>query len=133
MREFVIELEADFYRPAKDERFEGYKLIWYKVILRAIYDYVLYKDSKSSSLRRLADGAHRWLYEPDVKNVVVRFNGKRIEREETPFNSFSNICHLLALDTEGIRQTAKKLTRKDIRKIEFFQRSKYKKRTDENI
>ena len=73
------------------------------------------------------------MYEPDVKNVVVKFNGKRIEREETPFNSFSNICHLLALDTEGIRQTAKKLTRKDIRKIEFFQRSKYKKRTDENI
>lgn len=133
MREIVIELEADFYRPAKDERFEGYKLIWYKVILRAIYDYVLYKDSKSTSLRRLADGAHRWLYEPDIKNVTVKFNGRVIEREETPFNSFSNICHLLSLDTEGIRQTAKKLTRKDIRKIEFFQRSKYKKRAHEDI
>ena len=45
MRELVIELEVDYYKPVKDERFEGYKLIWYKVILRAIYDYVLYKDS----------------------------------------------------------------------------------------
>jgi hypothetical protein len=133
MRELVVELEVDYYKPAKDERFEGYKLIWYKVILRAIYDYVLYKDSKNTSLRRLADGASRWLYEPDVKTVSIVFNNRSIEREETPFNSFTNICHVLGLDTEGIRQTAKRLTRKDIRKIEFFQRSKYKKRINENV
>ncbi len=71
MRELVIELEVDYYKPVKDERFEGYKLIWYKVILRAIYDYVLYKDSKNTSLRRLADGASRWLYEPDVKQYQL--------------------------------------------------------------
>jgi hypothetical protein len=133
MREFVLELEVDYYRPAKDERFEGYKLIWYKVILRAVYDYVLYKDSKSPSLRRLAEGSYRWLYESDEKFRKKIVKGREIFLDETPFNSFSNICELLSLDTDGIRKMASLLTRKDIRKIEFFQRSKYKSRKVESV
>jgi hypothetical protein len=73
------------------------------------------------------------LYESDEKFRKKIVKGREIFLDETPFNSFSNICELLSLDTDGIRKMASLLTRKDIRKIEFFQRSKYKSRKVESV
>ena len=120
-----ITVDGDYYRTPKIEQLEGFKLIWYKVILRAIYDYVLYKESRNKSLKRLADGAEKWLFlsarETSRKNISL-----------LPFNSLENLCTLLDLDMGEVRKFASKLNRTDIRKIEFFQRNKYKPRKKKN-
>lgn len=90
--------------------FEAERLLWFKVILRAIYDYVLYKNSKSVSLKRLGEKASKWLFRDYVRNA--------------PFQSFQNICQELDLSTEAIRDLARKLPRSKIVKIEFLGRTK---------
>lgn len=128
-------VDEGFFRPNKIELLEGFKLIWYKVILRAVYDYVLYKESRNKSLRRLADNAEKWLFFPSLEKVNIIEHGLKKSTLMPPFNSIDNLCLILDLDVGEIRKFAKKISRKDIRKIEFFQRSKYKprKKKNENI
>jgi hypothetical protein len=90
--------------------FEAERLLWFKVILRAIYDFVLYKNSKTPSLKRYGERASKWLFKNYTKNP--------------PFQSFQNICQELDLSTEAIRRLAEKLPRSKIIKIEFLGRNK---------
>lgn len=136
MKESIYLVDPDYAKPGKIEELEGFKLIWYKVILRAVYDYVLYRESKNRSLKRLADSATKWLFLSALEDGSIIRNGSKVRGKLLPFNSLESLCVILDLDIEEIRKFAKKLTRKDIRKIEFFQRGKYKPRKkvqDENL
>ena len=128
MKDSLFLVDVDYVRPNKLEELEGFKLIWYKVILRAVYDYVLYKDSKNKSLKRLADSATKWIFFSALEDGSIVRDGIRIKGKLLPFNSLESLCIILDLDIQEIRKFANKLTRKDIRKIEFFQRGKYKPR-----
>lgn len=90
------------YNP---ERYVPYRLLWAKVIVRAAYDYALWKDSKDTRLRNYAKDAERWLFETSEL-----------------MNSFDRICEVMDLDRTKIRNYARNLTRDQVKKLEFMER-----------
>lgn len=118
--------------PRKINEHECFRLLWIKVILRASYDWVLYRDSKSKNLRRIAQDAYRWLFDPikDRKIVVVKGNDVEVFFEE--FNSLDRLCEALDIEIDCVRKFASTLTRDKVRKLEFFDRtSKKRKESDD--
>lgn len=103
----VVAAEAFLIQPTafNPERYVPYRLLWVKVIIRAAYDFALWKDSRDLRLRKYAQDAEKWLFEPS-----------------TLVNSFENICYLFGLDIKKIRQYAQKLTKEDVKKLEFRER-----------
>ncbi len=88
--------------PFDPEKYGAIRMLWIKVIIRAAYDYALWKESNNVRLRRMAEDAFRWLF-----------------AESTLANSFQNICIQYSLPMMKIRAYAKRLTREDVRKLEF--------------
>jgi hypothetical protein len=86
-----------------------YKVLWAKVIIRATYDYALWKDSPDIRLRRFAEDAARWLFEPSDPELDL---------------SFENICAAFDFPTEKIRKKTRTLTREDVKKLEFRERER---------
>jgi hypothetical protein len=77
-----------------------------KVIIRAAYDYALWKDSDEFRLRKHALDANRWF-----------------SSDSSVFpNSFLHICQVLKIDPALIRRGVKKLTRDQVKKLEFKER-----------
>lgn len=93
---------ATAYNP---ERYVSFKVLWAKVIIRAAYDFALWKESKDMRLRKFADDAARWLFEPS--NLEL---------------SFENICFAFDFPIERIRTRTKALTKQDVKKLEFRER-----------
>jgi hypothetical protein len=87
------------------ERYAGHKALWMRVIIRAAFDLASYKDDRRVALRKYADNAHKWLFE---KSLL--------------FNSFENICAMLGLPPEPIREWASTLTKEDVQKMEHLER-----------
>jgi hypothetical protein len=87
------------------ERYVPYKVLWAKVIIRAAYDYALWKDSKEMRLRKFAQDAERWLFEPSDRNL-----------------GFENICFIYDFPIDRIRQKTRALTKQDVKKLEFRER-----------
>jgi hypothetical protein len=83
-----------------------YKVLWAKVIIRAAYDYALWRNSDDIRLRRFAQDAERWLFESD-QNLEL---------------SFENICFHFDFPVEKIRKKTRTLTRDDVKKLEFRER-----------
>lgn len=89
-----------------EDRYAGVRALWAKVIIRAMYDYVSYKDSTKLGLRKYAENAERWLFQPsDV------------------FNSFENICRMLGISARRVRERARTMTKDQISKIEHVDRT----------
>jgi hypothetical protein len=88
-----------------DRRYAGVRALWMKVIIRAVFDWVTYRDSTKIDKLKYAESAHDWLFE---KNVL--------------FNSFENVCRHLDIDPIVIRQHARKMTKDDVAKIEHLER-----------
>lgn len=86
------------------------RALWIKVIIRAVFDWVSYRDSDQLGKRKMADSAANWLFEPNVT-----------------FNSFSNVCYYLDVDPGRVRVWAKKISRKQVAKIEHLERYPSKK------
>lgn len=84
-----------------------YRILWAKVIVRAAYDYALWKDSSDIRLRRFADDAARWLFESPDPDLEL---------------SFENICFAFDFPVEKIRKKTRTLTREDVKKLEFRER-----------
>lgn len=84
-----------------------YRILWAKVIVRAAYDYALWKDSPDIRLRRFAEDAERWLFERDDYDLEL---------------SFENICFAFDFPVEKIRKKTRTLTREDVKKLEFRER-----------
>jgi hypothetical protein len=119
-----IHFEVDLPQKTYLEEHEGFRLLWIKVIARAAYDWVLYRDSKSRYYKRLAESAHAWLFDIRTYKRRIVHNNEIIEREYEPANSLNVICDYLDIDAEEVRKFAKRLTRREIRKLEFFNRVK---------
>jgi len=87
------------------DRYAPYRLLWVKVIIRAAYDYALWKDSKDLRHRKFAEDARKWLFETsDLEN------------------SLAHLCELWGLPLEKIRRFARNLTKEDVKKLEFKER-----------
>ena len=97
------------YRPAlspySPERYRPYRALLAKVIMRAAYDYALWRDSKDVRLRNYAKDAERWLFE-----------------DSTLLNGLLSICEILSVDPHKIRRYARALTRDQVKKLEFMER-----------
>lgn len=99
------------YRPRKStssgpaDRYAPYRLLWVKVIIRAAYDYALWKDSKDLRHRKFAEDARKWIFDKsDLEN------------------SLAHLCELWGLPLEKIRKFARELTKDDVKKLEFKER-----------
>ena len=66
---FMVLVDEELIQPRKDELYENFRLLWIKVILRATYDWVLYRDSKSRASQRIAENAYKWLFEDYFEKV----------------------------------------------------------------
>lgn len=88
------------------DRYAGFRKLWGRVIQRAIYDWVAYRDSLKLQQRKLAENAEVWLFKPSVL-----------------FNSFDNICQMLDIDPETIRHRARSFTKDEVLKAEHIERS----------
>lgn len=87
------------------ERYLPYRILWAKVIVRATYDYALWRDSPDPRLKKFAEEAEKWLFEPSDLEL-----------------SFENICFAFDFPIEKIRQKTRLLTRNDVKKLEFMDR-----------
>jgi hypothetical protein len=65
----------------------------------------LWKDAKELKFRKYAQEAGKWLFETSFLT-----------------NGFENICRELDLNTEWVRRYARKLTKEDVKKLEFKER-----------
>jgi hypothetical protein len=83
----------------------GYRALWMKVIIRAAFDWVSYRDVSKLEQRKEAEKAYKWLFAPNEL-----------------FNSFENICQLVDLPPEKIRCWVKTLTKEHVAKIEHLER-----------
>lgn len=90
------------YNP---ERYVPYKVLWAKVIIRAAYDYALWKDSRDIRLHKCAKEAEQWLFESSSLEL-----------------GFENICFAFDFPVERIRYRTRALTRDDVKKLEFLER-----------
>lgn len=91
--------------PAPELRYSGIRALWLKVILRAIFDWVTYRHSTKLMQRKMAENAYNWLFQPNAL-----------------FNSFENVCKMLDIDPDTIRERAEAMTPMDIAKIEYLER-----------
>ena len=87
------------------DRYVGYRALWMKVIIRAAFDWVSYRDSSKLEQRKEAEKAFKWLFHQSVL-----------------FNSFENVCQLVDLPPDKIRRWVQTLTREHVAKIEHLER-----------
>ena len=89
-----------------DDRYSGVRALWIKVVIRAVFDWVSYRDSDRLPQRKLAEAAEAWLFRPSVL-----------------FNGFENICVCLDVNPEQVRKWAMRMSRDQVSKIEHLERS----------
>jgi len=94
--------------PSSDDRYAGVRMLWIKVIIRAIYDWITYRDSTKFHFRKLAESAEIWMFQ-----------------ENHTFNSFDNICTYINLEPSKVRSRIKSMSKEDAKKIEFLDRVSY--------
>jgi thymidylate synthase ThyX len=90
---------------SRDDRYMGYRALWLKVVVRAVFDYVTYKDCSKLDKKRLADTAETWLFKPNIC-----------------FNGFENICRMLDIDPDRVRERALSLSQADVDRIKHYER-----------
>ena len=88
-----------------DDRYAGVRALWAKVIIRAVFDWVTYRDSLKLQQRKLADNAEAWLFQPNEL-----------------FNGFENVCKFLDVCPNMIRARARTMTKENVFKIEHRER-----------
>lgn len=94
-----------------DEDPAVYRVLLLNVIRRAQHDYVLYKNSSNPSEKRIAHEAYVWLFKEDYghPNYLIR------KRSGTTITAFLDICHVMSLDPEYIRECTRALTPRHIK------------------
>lgn len=83
------------------QRYSPYRTLWLRVIIRAAFDYAQNKTSRDLRNRRVAEEAYRWLFE-----------------ENHSLFSFQNLCEAYGFPRERLREWARKITKKDVKKME---------------
>lgn len=100
-----VSLQRETASQPVDDRYAGVRALWIKVIIRAVFDWVAYRDSTRLFQRKLAESAYVWLFRPSEL-----------------FNSFENVCHMLDIDPNKVRDWAKKMNKDQVAKIEHLER-----------
>jgi hypothetical protein len=85
------------------KKYGSYRTLWIRVYIRAVFDFVQYQDVTDVKLRRHAEDAHRWLFEP-----------------AEGFNSFEHICEVFDLPLATLRSFARKITKEDVKRMEHI-------------
>lgn len=97
-------LQADpVDRP--EDRYSGIKALWAKVIIRAVFDRVMYWNHPNLKERSKALDADTWLF----------------KKSNLP-NSFETVCSFLEIDPEDVRQRALRMKKSEVAKIEHMER-----------
>lgn len=105
-----MDSSSSFYQDedgASNDRYSGIRTLWAKVIQRAAFDWVTYRYSQKLALRKYADNAYAWIFEPS-----------------TLFNSFANACHYAGADPDQVRESIKNMKAEDVSKVEYTDRTK---------
>jgi len=87
------------------DRYVGCRALWMKVIIRAAFDWVSYRDSTKLDKLKDAESGYRWLFE-----------------DSELFNSFDTICQLVDLPVDKVRRWVSSLTKEHVAKIEHLER-----------
>lgn len=90
---------------ALEDRYVGIRVLWLKVIIRSVFDWVSYRDSNKPWLKKYADAAASWLFV-----------------EGDYFNSFTNICAQLDLSPSLVRKWARSMSKDMVTKMEHLER-----------
>jgi hypothetical protein len=88
-----------------NKRYSPYRVLWIRVFVRAAFDYAQYKQARDIKLRKQSEDAARWLFD-----------------DSSLFNGFHNICDQLDLPIELLRKIARKMTKADVKKMEYLER-----------
>jgi hypothetical protein len=88
-----------------EDRYVGTRALWLKVIIRAVFDWVSYRDSTNIQKLKLAESARNWLF----------------ERSEL-FNGFENVCFQIDLSPQKVRVWARSISKDQVAKIEHLDR-----------
>jgi hypothetical protein len=94
----------DFQHTSSD-RYVGYRALWLKVIIRAAFDWVTYRDSTKLENFKEAEKAAKWLFEPSELT-----------------NSLDSVCRMVDLPPNKMRMWAKNLSKDQVAKIEHLER-----------
>lgn len=97
--------QEDTPPPALPDRYVGIRVLWFKVIIRAVFDWVSYRDSLKFFQRKLAESAATWLFQ-----------------ESNLFTGFDNICVQLDLAPAKVRKWARSMTKDQVTKMEHLER-----------
>ena len=90
-----------------DGKYNWVKSFWLKVIIRAMFDYALWKESKEIGHRRCAEEARKWLFETSKLN-----------------NNLVSVCSLLDVSMSAVRSVAAQLTPEQVKRMEHIEHSK---------
>lgn len=88
------------------DRYSGFRKLWSRVIQRAIYDWVAWRDSSKLEKKKTAELAEIWLFKPNIL-----------------FNGFENVCRILDIDPTEVRERARKFTKEEVLKAEHIDRT----------
>lgn len=91
--------------PYLPQRHLGCKKLWTKVIIRAIYDYVLYSDSPNQYNRLHASSANVWLF------------------SDHPLDSIHYACQYVDVPIDRIRNYARTVSKNKLRKLRLTDRN----------
>lgn len=98
------------------DRYAGFRKLWARVVQRAVYDWVEYRDSTKLEKRKIAESAEAWLFKPSAL-----------------FNSFENVCDILGIDVEQVRSRARKVTKDEVLKAEHVDRAGREQKADARL
>jgi len=96
----LVELIAADMPPRNGGRYEPVRVLWAAVLQRAIFDYVMLRDSSTSRLDFRT--AERFLFSDE--------------------GGLADICQVLNWPLGAMRSRAKAMTRDDVRKMDFRSR-----------
>src|SRR3954470_901477 len=87
------------------DRYSPVRMLWLRVIVRAAWDFAMYKDSTRMKEQKLALDASRWLFDPS--SLV---------------NGLENICRTLGVSVEAARRFAREMTKDKVKKMDLCER-----------
>jgi hypothetical protein len=88
-------------------QYAGIRALWVKVIIRAIYDFVNYRNASGLTQLKWSREAYNWMFNTDPRD-----------------GSFNGVCYHLDINPEAVRAWARTATKRQVAKIEYLDRIK---------
>jgi hypothetical protein len=104
-------------RPTPEPaRYRWVQVVWSKVLERALYDYVVSRDSPSGRLKSEWKDANRWLFGTSTLN-----------------NRLENVCLVLGIQVDDVRAWARTASKTDVKKLEHVDRDRPQLPAEESL